>query len=221
MSSGNCSNHHMSCMEYSLNYCKRSFNKRSGPSNRFISSFLFYWEGMSSRAPMHRLVHRCRWFYTKVALIPIYRLPLLWEINLTVMSRGGGCIQPSYKLMVFIHENVEFIPKEWSISLLCPRSISAPSRLCFLASWHIGRGMPRIGSDESRILKDSSFNLQTFSIKLVLKLIPDLLSFPASISRSLKYHVVVESGILSGNPRNFRNEIRSFARLSNSGSERP
>lgn len=46
------------------------------------------------------------------------------------------------------------------------------------------------------------------------------LSFPDSDILSRKNQIVDRSGILSGNPRKCLNEIRSFACLSSSGSER-
>ena len=66
---------------------------------------------MTTCRPVHGLVHGRLWFHAEIAFITIDSLAFLGEIDPAVVERCSGGLDPADDLVVFVHQNMEFVPK--------------------------------------------------------------------------------------------------------------
>ena len=66
---------------------------------------------MVPNRPMHRLIHRCRWFHPEIPFVPVDRFSRFREVNTTVMQRRGRCCQATDQLELSVEKGVRFVPE--------------------------------------------------------------------------------------------------------------
>lgn len=101
----------MACLEHPLHRGKGALHQGSRSTDGFVPPVLLDREGMATDRAVHGLIHGCPGFHAEIPFIAIDRLAFPGEIDPAVMHRCCGRLDPADELAVFVHEDMELVPK--------------------------------------------------------------------------------------------------------------
>src|SRR5512136_1284980 len=165
-----CSNQHSSSSKNSFDDSMRPLSRGSQFANQPIF-LLIKFSQRCAGSPSHHCKVIPFGRYTEISSIPDDDVAFLREINLPIVDFSRSSLNFANKTVIDIAFLMELIAKIAFLTLLSPGSVLAVSSL---GDSIFGLfGFSGISFDECSILDRSTFDLQTHSIQLSLKLSPD------------------------------------------------